>query len=123
MLEDVQNRRDDRHLPIDEVGITGIRYPVAVLDREHGKQDTIADVRMSVDLSPEIKGTHLSRFVEILDDVCGRSYTRHHADNARCPAVPSGRPPRAPGIPVPLLPAPCCPGYRSISADGLSNAG
>lgn len=69
MLEDVQNRRDDRHLAIDEVGITGIRYPVAVLDREHGKQDTIAEVRMSVDLSPDIKGTHLSRFVEILDDV------------------------------------------------------
>ena len=68
MLEDVQNRRDDRHLPIDEVGITGIRYPVAVLDRERGKQDTIADVRMSVDLSPYVKGTHLSRFVEILDE-------------------------------------------------------
>ena len=68
MLEDVQNRRDDRHLPIDEVGITGIRYPVAVLDREHGKQDTIADVSMSVDLSPDVKGTHLSRFIEILDE-------------------------------------------------------
>ena len=33
MLEDVQNRRDHRHLPVDEVGITGIRYPVAVPDR------------------------------------------------------------------------------------------
>ena len=68
MLEDVQNRRDHRRLPIDEVGITGIRYPVAVPDREHGKQNTIADVTMSVDLSPELKGTHLSRFVEILHD-------------------------------------------------------
>jgi GTP cyclohydrolase I len=68
MLEDVQNRRDDRQLPIDEVGITGIRYPVAVLDRERGKQSTVADVRMSVDLSPYVKGTHLSRFVEILDE-------------------------------------------------------
>jgi GTP cyclohydrolase I len=68
MLEDVQNRRDNRHLPIDEVGVTGIRYPVAVLDREHCKQDTIADVTMSVDLSPELKGTHLSRFVQILHE-------------------------------------------------------
>jgi GTP cyclohydrolase I len=68
MLEDVQSRRDDRDMPIDEVGISGIRYPVAVLDREHGKQETVADVTMSVDLHPELKGTHLSRFVEILDD-------------------------------------------------------
>ena len=71
MLEDVQNRRDHRDLPIDEVGITGIRYPVAVSDREHGKQDTIADVTMSVDLRPEFKGTHLSRFVEMLSDAAG----------------------------------------------------
>src|SRR6266498_2808486 len=71
MLEDVQNRRDDRELPIDEVGITGIRYPVAVWDREHGKQDTIAEVSMSVDLPPEVKGAHLSRFVEVLHDCAG----------------------------------------------------
>lgn len=68
MLEDVQSRRDDRDVPIDEVGITGIRYPVAVPDREHGKQDTVADVTMSVNLGPELKGTHLSRFIEILHD-------------------------------------------------------
>jgi GTP cyclohydrolase I len=68
MLEDVQSRRDDRNLPVDEVGITGIRYQVAVPDREHGKQETIADVTMSVDLCPDLKGTHLSRFVEILRD-------------------------------------------------------
>ena len=38
MLEDVQSRPDDRHLPIDEVGISGIRYPVAVWDRKQGSQ-------------------------------------------------------------------------------------
>ncbi len=71
MLEDVQGRVDDRRLPIDEVGITGIRYPVAVLERESGKQDTVAQVSMSVDLRPEIKGAHLSRFVEVLHDCAG----------------------------------------------------
>jgi GTP cyclohydrolase I len=71
MLEDVQARADDRHLPIDEVGITGIRYPVAVADREHGKQDTIAEVNLAVDLAPGVKGAHLSRFVEILTQVAG----------------------------------------------------
>ncbi len=71
MLEDVQDRFDDRQLPIDEVGITGIRYPVAVFERDSSKQDTVAEVSMSVDLRPEVKGAHLSRFVEVLHDCAG----------------------------------------------------
>jgi len=71
MLEDVQDRFDDRQLPISEVGISGIRYPVAVWDREHGRQDTVAEVGMSVDLRADVKGAHLSRFVEILHDCAG----------------------------------------------------
>jgi len=71
MLADIQASRDERNLPVDEVGITSIRYPVAVADREHGKQDTIADVSMSVDLPPGVKGAHLSRFVEVLHDTAG----------------------------------------------------
>jgi GTP cyclohydrolase I len=71
MLEDVQDRLDSRHLPIDEVGISGIRYPVSVLERESGKQDTVAQVSMSVDLRPAVKGAHLSRFVEVLHDCAG----------------------------------------------------
>ena len=71
MLEDVQDRSDDRQLPIGEVGISGIRYPVAVWDREHGRQNTVAEVSMSVDLRPDVKGAHLSRFVEILHDCAG----------------------------------------------------
>jgi GTP cyclohydrolase IB len=71
MLPDVQASRDDRNLRIDEAGIIGLRYPVAVADREHGKQDTIAEVRMSVDLRPGVKGTHLSRLVEVLHETAG----------------------------------------------------
>jgi GTP cyclohydrolase IB len=71
MLADIQASRDDRNLRVDQVGITGIRYPVAVPDREHGKQDTIAEVRMSVDLPPGVKGAHLSRFVEVLHETAG----------------------------------------------------
>jgi len=71
MLEDIQNQRDDRQFAINAVGVSGIRYPIAVSDRERGKQDTIADVRMSVGLPAEVRGTHLSRFVEILHDVAG----------------------------------------------------
>lgn len=71
MLEDVQNRPDDRQLPIGEVGISGIRYPVVVWDHEHGKQDTVAEVSMSVDLRSDVKGVHLSRFVKVLHDCAG----------------------------------------------------
>jgi GTP cyclohydrolase I len=71
MLADVQAGCDERNLPVDEVGIAGIRYPVAVADREHGKQDTVADVSMSVDLPAGVKGAHLSRFVEVLHETAG----------------------------------------------------
>src|SRR6516164_4250385 len=71
MLADIQASRDDRNLRVDEVGITGISYPVAVADREHGKQDTIAEVSMSVDVPPGVKGAHLSRFVEVLHESAG----------------------------------------------------
>ena len=68
MLADVQASADDRQLPIDEVGITGIRYPIAVWEPELGKQETVAEVSMSVDVRPNVKGAHLSRFVEVLHD-------------------------------------------------------
>src|SRR5215471_14329282 len=71
MLADIQASHDDRNLRVDEVGITGIRYPVAVADREHGKQDTIAEVTMSVDVPPGVKGAHLSRFVQVLHESAG----------------------------------------------------
>jgi GTP cyclohydrolase I len=68
MLEDVQGRPDDRLLPIGGVGISGLRYPVTVWDRGNGSQATVAEISMSVDLRAEIKGAHLSRFIEVLED-------------------------------------------------------
>jgi len=67
-LEDVQQRQDHRQLAIDEVGISGIRYPVVVWDRQQGKQDTVGEFTMSVDLAADVKGAHLSRFVEVLHE-------------------------------------------------------
>ena len=66
-MEDVQSRPDGRCLAIDRVGITGLRYPIIVLDRQQGRQQTVALLTMSVNLPQEFKGTHMSRFVEILD--------------------------------------------------------
>jgi GTP cyclohydrolase I len=71
MIPDVQNWPDDRGIGLDEVGITGVRYPVSVFDAGQGKQDTVASATLSVSLPPEKKGSHLSRFTEILDGHAG----------------------------------------------------
>src|ERR1700760_1250536 len=65
-IEDVQGRADTRRLPINRVGIKDISYPVRVRDRFAGEQHTIATFNMYVSLPHNFKGTHMSRFVEIL---------------------------------------------------------
>lgn len=65
-VEDVQSRRDNRRLPIDRVGIKEIRHPVKLRDRSAGEQHTVATFNMYVNLPHDFKGTHMSRFVEIL---------------------------------------------------------
>src|SRR4051794_4704041 len=75
-MEDVHARHDDRGLPIDQVGIRNIRYPVVLLDRDRGKQQTVAEIEVSVNLPHNFKGTHMSRFVEILDEHCDE-FTMH----------------------------------------------
>jgi len=65
-VEDVQGRADTRRLPINRVGIKDIRHPVRVRDRSAGEQHTIATFNMYVALPHNFKGTHMSRFVEIL---------------------------------------------------------
>ena len=67
LIADVQNTPDLRHLPIDKVGIKDIRHPVVVRDRSQGVQHTIANFNMFVELPHNFKGTHMSRFVEILN--------------------------------------------------------
>jgi GTP cyclohydrolase IB len=67
-IEDVQARADTRRIPIDKVGIKGIRHPVRVRDRSGGEQHTIATFDMFVTLPHDFKGTHMSRFVEVLND-------------------------------------------------------
>ena len=66
-MPDVQASKDTRHLAIDKVGIKGIRHPIRVLDQDSGVQHTIATFNMYVGLPHNFKGTHMSRFVEILN--------------------------------------------------------
>ena len=66
-IADVQGSKDTRNIPIDKVGIKDIRHPVRVRDRSAGDQHTIANFNMYVNLPHNFKGTHMSRFVEILN--------------------------------------------------------
>ncbi|EGL55984.1 MAG: GTP cyclohydrolase FolE2 [Pseudomonadota bacterium] len=66
-IEDVQNIADQRKIAIDKVGIKDIKHPVKVSDRTTGEQHTIANFNMYVNLPHQFKGTHMSRFVEILN--------------------------------------------------------
>jgi GTP cyclohydrolase I len=63
---DVQNQRDYRKIPIHKVGIKNLRYPITVRDRQKAFQQTVATINMFVDLPHKYKGTHMSRFVEML---------------------------------------------------------
>ncbi|HID98061.1 MAG TPA: GTP cyclohydrolase I FolE2 [Thermodesulfobacteriaceae bacterium] len=66
-MADVQSLPDDRRIPLQKVGIKNIRYPITVLDKANGTQQTVASINMYVYLPHQFKGTHMSRFVEILN--------------------------------------------------------
>lgn len=65
-LQDKQSEKDHRELPIDKVGVRGLRMPIQIRDKAHTLQNTIATIGMYVDLPKEFKGTHMSRFIEVL---------------------------------------------------------
>ena len=66
-LHDKQSERDYRELRIDKVGVRGMRFPITVRDKQRSVQNTVATIGMFVDLPKEFKGTHMSRFVEVLN--------------------------------------------------------
>ena len=66
-IEDVQNTPDSRLIAIDKVGIKSLRHPVLIRERSGGVQHTVAVCNMYVHLPHDFKGTHMSRFVEILN--------------------------------------------------------
>ncbi|MCB9751778.1 MAG: GTP cyclohydrolase I FolE2 [Myxococcales bacterium] len=67
-MEDVQGRTDNRQIALDRVGVSGVRHPIVVLDKKREKQRTVAMLTMSVDLPHNFKGTHMSRFIEVLNE-------------------------------------------------------
>ncbi len=71
MLKDIQNSKDKRGIAINKVGIKNLNYPISVLDKKKSLQHTIANVNMYVDLPHYFKGTHMSRFLEVLNEYRG----------------------------------------------------
>ncbi len=66
-LHDKQSERDHRELRIDKVGVRGLRFPIQIRDKARSLQNTVATIGMFVDLPKEFKGTHMSRFIEVLN--------------------------------------------------------
>ncbi|MEO0081130.1 MAG: GTP cyclohydrolase FolE2 [candidate division WOR-3 bacterium] len=66
-MDDVRAQEDHRQVPIDRVGVKGLRYPVVLLDKARRKQHTVAVINMYVSLPQSSRGTHMGRFVEILN--------------------------------------------------------
>ena len=70
-MPDMQKLRDHRNIAINMVGVKDIRYPIVVLDKSKERQQTVARINMYVDLPHHFKGTHMSRFIEILNQYHG----------------------------------------------------
>ncbi|MBN2829599.1 MAG: GTP cyclohydrolase I FolE2 [Candidatus Cloacimonetes bacterium] len=66
--KDIQSLTDERNVLIDKVGVKGVRYPITVQDKEFGTQPTIADLDIYVQLPHDHRGTHMSRFLEVLNE-------------------------------------------------------
>ena len=64
-MRDIQNEEDTRAVPLQKVGVKGVKYPVTVLDKTAKKQQTTATVDLFVNLPHNYKGTHMSRFIEV----------------------------------------------------------
>ncbi len=79
-MEDIQNLKDSRNIDIDKVGVKGLRYPITVMDRDMGEQKTVAEINMYVNLPRYYKGTHMSRFVEILNEYSNHISPRSFSD-------------------------------------------
>jgi len=79
-MRDVQKEPPPRKIPIDKVGVEDVTYPVRVMDRENGFQNTVAKIKMSVDLPHNFRGTHMSRFIEVLNKHL-HNITLHNLEN------------------------------------------
>jgi GTP cyclohydrolase I len=79
-MKDVQRQPGFNHIDIDKVGVCDLSYPIEVLDQKNKKQSTTAQINMYVDLPHHFKGTHMSRFIEVLNQHRGEITIRNMND-------------------------------------------
>jgi len=77
---DVQSQPGLNNIDIDKVGISDVSYPIEVLDKKSNKQSTTALINMYVDLPHQFKGTHMSRFIEVLNQYRGEITVRNMSE-------------------------------------------
>ncbi len=94
ILRDTQNETDTRRIAIDRVGVKALRFPIQIRDKHHAIQNTVAVAALTVDLPHQHKGTHMSRFIEVLNshgpllhvdnitDILHQLTERLHSENA-----------------------------------------
>ncbi|HEU0021366.1 MAG TPA: GTP cyclohydrolase FolE2 [Dehalococcoidia bacterium] len=70
-IADVHNHVEERRIPIDRVGVSDVSFPIVVCDRRQAKQHTVARISMGVNLQHQVKGAHMSRFMEIINEYEG----------------------------------------------------
>jgi GTP cyclohydrolase I len=78
-LPDIQKTPDTRNISIDEVGVCGVQIPLRMMTRDGGTQNTIASVEMAVSLPASVKGTHMSRFTQVMNEALGEDSVLDHA--------------------------------------------
>src|ERR1700752_3989461 len=67
LIPDVQSSVDTRQLAIDQVGIRGLKYPMQLVDLAGEPQATVVEADLAVELGGQVKGTHMSRFIALLE--------------------------------------------------------
>ncbi|MFX0097445.1 MAG: GTP cyclohydrolase FolE2 [Candidatus Hodarchaeota archaeon] len=82
-MRDIQNQRGLSGIDIDKVGVCDVSYPIEVLDKKEEKQGTTAQINMYVDLPHHFKGTHMSRFIEVLNQYRGEITVRNMGEILR----------------------------------------
>jgi len=75
MMIDIQASLDSRNISIDRVGVKNLHYPIKVRRPNNDYQQTIAEINVFVNLHPQFRGTHMSRFIEIVDKISGQELT------------------------------------------------
>lgn len=76
-MQDIQNNKDNRNIEIKEVGIKNIVLPLYISDKAKKRQMVVAKVKMSIDLAKNCRGTHMSRFIEIIEHYRGYDFNSH----------------------------------------------